>query len=317
MAGEARVIEWSHDPTDSRVGMACAYVTAGVFGGLVLFVVSMFVLAVAFAVAGGNLFALGFVVLLTLVGGPVSLLYLWPLLRHPKQRPSVPDWLAEFRPQWVLLTSLFGALAIVLSTPSGFFFAPIAVGFASMVGLALFTGEGEIETDTRTVRHGYSTEIELDGLTGVKRFCVAGIVLSWLSFPHGQPPRLLVLPSETDRAARPVFKEAAAQPAEARNPNRTVQATLVALTLAFFSVPVILAVSGSVTTEGAAIVGYVAVFFGIVFTGAAVYGTSRRATEPDSSAHRTHPCPRLAGGSRRGCRRDVRNISACCRRCAA
>lgn len=273
MAGEAGVIEWSHDPTDSRVGMACAYVTAGIFGGLVLFAVSMFALAVAFAVAGGNLFAVGFVVLLALVGGPASLLYLWPLLRHPEQRPSAPDWLAEFRPRWVLLASLFGVLAIVLFTPSGFFFAPIVVGFVSMVGLALFTGEGEIDTETRTVRRGYGTEIELDGLAGVKRLRVAGRVLSWLSFPRGRPPRLLVLPSETDRAARPIFKAAAAQPAETSDPNRTVQAALLALTLAFFSVPVILTVSDSVTTEGTAIVGYVAVLFGIIFTGAAVYGT--------------------------------------------
>jgi hypothetical protein len=273
MASEAGVIEWSHDPTDSRVGMACAYVTVGIFVGLVLFAVSMFALAVAFAVAGGNLLALAFVVLLALVGGPFSLLYLWPLLRHPEQRPPTPDWLAEFRLRWVLLASLFGALAIALFTPPGFFFAPIVIGFVSMVGLALFTGEGEIDTETRTVRHGYSTEIELDGLTGVRRFRVAGIVLSWLSFPRGRPPRLLVLPAETDRAARPVFEAAVAQPTEARSPNRTVQAALAALTLAFFSVPVILTVSGSVTAEGAAIVGYVAVFFGIVFIGAAVYGT--------------------------------------------
>ena len=116
-------------------------------------------------------------------------------------------------------------------------------------------------------------EIELDGLTGMKRFRVAGIVLSWLSFPRGQPPRLLVLPSATYRAAQPVFEEAAAQPTETRNPNRTVQAALVALALVFFSVPVILTVSGSVMMEGTAIVGYVAMFFGIIFIGAAAYGT--------------------------------------------
>ena len=273
MTGGSGVIEWSHDPTDSRVGMACAYVTAGIFGGLGLFVVSIFVLGVAFAVVGGNLFVVGFVVLLALVGGPVSLLYLWPLLRHPGQRPATPDWLADFRPRWILLTSLFGALSIALFTPPGFFFAPIVIGFMSMVGLTLFTGEGEIDTETRTVRHGYSTEIELDGLTGIKRFRVAGIVLCWLSFPRGRAPRLLVLPSATDRAAQPVFEEAAAQPTETRNPNRTVQAALVALALVFFSVPVILTVSGSVMMEGTAIVGYVAMFFGIIFIGAAAYGT--------------------------------------------
>jgi hypothetical protein len=276
MAGEAGVIGWSHDPTDSRVGMALAYVTAGVFGGLVLFAVSMFALAVAFAVAGGNFLIVGLIVLLALVGGPFSLLYLWPLLRHSEQRPAAPDWLAAFRPRWILLASLFGGLAIVLFLPSGFFFVPIVGGFMSMFGLGLFTSEGEIDTETRTLRYGYNIEIELDGLTDVKRFQIAGLALLWLSFPRGRIPRLLVLPSETERIARPIFAEAAAQPAETHDPNRAVQATLVALALVFFSVPVVLVVSGWTTTDEAAILGYVAVmmgFFGTVFIGAAAYGT--------------------------------------------
>jgi hypothetical protein len=274
MASEPAVIEWSRDPTDSRLLLALGYVPLGVAGGLVFFVVSMLLFAAAVAVAGGNLFAIGLIALLTLVGGPFSLLYLWPLIRHPEQRPPFPDWVGELRPRWVVLASLVGALAIALSIQSEFgLYSVVAVGFMPLLVIGLFSSEGAIDTETRTLRYGDSKEIELDGLTGVKRLHVGETTLLWLSFPRGRSPRLLVLPAETDRAARPVFEAAAAQPTEANDPNRTVQATLVALAVVFLGVPAILVVSGSVTTEGVAIVGYVAAFFGILFVGAAAYGT--------------------------------------------
>lgn len=274
MAGEPVVIEWSHGPTDSRLLLTLGYVPLGVAGGLVIFVVSMLLFAAAAAVAGGNFFAVGLIVLLALVGGPFSLLYLWSLIRHPEQRPPFPDWVGALRLRWVVLASLFGALAIALFIQWGLGFHPVvAVGFVPLLVIGLFGSDGEIDTETRTLRYGDSNEIELDGLTGVKRLHVGETTLLWLSFPRGRSPRLVVLPSGTDRAARPVFAAAAAQPTESHDPNRTVQAALVVLAVVFLSVPVILTVSGSVTTEGTAIAGYVAVFFGIVFIGAAAYGT--------------------------------------------
>lgn len=227
------------------------------------------------AVVRGNSVVVGLFVLLALVGGPMSLLYLWPLIHDPDQRPSFVKWPVELRSRWTVVASLLGALALVLSVPSGVGLPLVFLGglTVSILILGIFTTDGEIDPEARTIRSG-ENEIDLDGMVGIKHFRVRGVVLCWLSFPRGRSPQLIVLPSGILRDARTVFDDATVKTVDSRDPNRTVQVALLAFSLLFFAIAFFVLFLGPETADESAVLVYAAVllgFFGVVFAGVAVY----------------------------------------------
>lgn len=240
-------VEWRRKLGDSRTARLCAYAALASFTGLPLLFGVVFVVALPAIVAAlvGNPPMAVLVALLALVGGPVSLLYLWPLLTDPDQRrPIVGNtWLHELSTAGIAIAALVGAVVHVLVFLL-FPYAPILVvlggGLTSTTGTWFLLTEGRIDPDERTLsispshvdRPSRGRTVDMDTWTGLSRYSVGPIVLLRPTYARGirgRAPRLIPVPVRVARDAAPVFEAALATPAPEpdRAPNPVVAATLV------------------------------------------------------------------------------------------
>ena len=229
-------VSWSHGPADSAVARLFCYLQVAVLGGMALVFAGAFAGLYALTILSGNYRLLALLVLLTLVGGPVSLLYLLPLITDPDQRPPMPEEWREFRHLNVVGTvvaAVLGAVVIVAAFAAGpplLWAAFLVIPFVAFAGRAL-ASDGAFDPQAGTLAYADS-EIDLDDVTGVKRTDVTDYAVVRLSHDAGLgTPGLLVLPRTAADAVVPALERAAESADPAESGSLALTATLVALGL--------------------------------------------------------------------------------------
>lgn len=153
-------VDWGSEPARSPVRTFALYAVAGLLGGFLLAITVAGLYLSSRAITAGRYDMPALIALLALVGGPLSLLYLWPMLTDPEQRPplGITDW--QPRTSWLGLSIVLGAGFAVATTVlvDGGHLLVFAVWFV-FVFIVSFTGtSGRIDPDTDT--------ISVDGRTG-------------------------------------------------------------------------------------------------------------------------------------------------------
>lgn len=177
------VVTWRYDhTTESWLRWALLAGATAVFG-VSVGVAVMAASALLVTLVGGSLEVRLLVVVLALVGGPFSLLYLAPILRDPDQRP-------RFRPadQEPLLSNRTKLLAGLVGAPllgGSLLLAPLlAAGLlvaglvAGLVGIICST-RGTLEPESATL-DGQYREWDLDSVRGYRTVAVGPLTIVWL-----------------------------------------------------------------------------------------------------------------------------------------
>ena len=260
-------VSWRYDTTTERwlywlllAGAAAVY---GVLG--VVFAGAAIALLLAL-VSGSTEFRL-LVVVLVLVGGPFSLLYLLPMLRDPAQRPTFyPDGAERrFRTRERVAVGVVGALVLA---GSAWVDPRLAIGLflggacAGLLALTCST-RGCIDPGTATAETG-SREWDLSRVTGytTRRAGPLAVVSLGAAGPgsFGTVPSRIVVPTDAlddvtaalDAVVADVGDEAG------RDPNPAVRAVAVAFALLF-------AGGGAAAAVFVGTVGWYAAAIGLLF----------------------------------------------------
>lgn len=189
-----------------------------------------------------------FIVLLFLIGGPFSLLYLWPLLTDSDQRPALTafTW-EEGTIPWTkrsFLLALLGGTGLLagllaVNMPFDIIFAIIVMALCSPVVVTLFTSIGAIE-DAHLKCNGH--RVPLHQITRVRSVQVGNAVIYWLSFARGTgilAPRLLTVPVETSAHVQTALTEGTTLTPERSQSNRLVQVIVSVMGLLFIAVAIV------------------------------------------------------------------------------
>ncbi|KYH26552.1 hypothetical protein HAPAU_16510 [Halalkalicoccus paucihalophilus] len=241
-------VEWRTDAASSRGLRALVYVVVGLFGGGMLLVfcgVAFFGVSLAL---GGEYTYLAYVALLALIGGPLSLLYLLPMLTDRDQRPPLAALIADeaiaeryaaaFTRRRLLGAVIGGALVILVAlslNPRALFV--LVVGALFLLPLASgVVSWGQVNPEERTLTHRYRT-ISLPRVDRLRRVDVGGVSLCWLSYRPGAgdvtSPRLLAASPEAADATERVLATVDTETGEEYEPDRAVQLALGFLALCF------------------------------------------------------------------------------------
>jgi len=92
MTDHSDAVTWSRSASASTLGRLCQYLQVGFFGGMTLLVVALGAAGLALSAVNGAYGRLALFVLLLLIGGPFSLLYLLPLVDDETVRSSIRTW---------------------------------------------------------------------------------------------------------------------------------------------------------------------------------------------------------------------------------
>lgn len=251
-------IEWRRGLADSPAGRLFGYAFLGSLTGLGLLIGLLLLLLVPVMIGGlpENLPDLALVLVFVLVGGPLSLLALWPLLTDPDQRrPIVANtWLDELSTRGILVAAVAGAgvhLLMFVVFPISPLIVVVLGGLAGSTGTWILLTEGYVDPDERTLyvrpshadRDSRGTTIDLDTWTGLARYRLGPVVLlrpTYAPGVRGKNPRLVPVPAPVAEAATPIFERALATsaPTPGRPPNPVVAATLVLFGLGAIAVGV-------------------------------------------------------------------------------
>ncbi|ADJ14710.1 hypothetical protein [Halalkalicoccus jeotgali] len=240
-------VEWRIDAASSWGLRALVYVVVGLWGGGALLVaVGTTFLGVSMGL-GGEYGFLAFLGLLALIGGPLSVLYLLPILTDREQRPPLAALFADervaerytaaFTRGRLFAAVLGGALAILAALsvdPRALFVLVVGTLLLIPLGSGVVSW-GRIDPEEGTLTHRYRT-ISLSRVERVRRVDVGGVSLCWLSYRPGAAdvtsPRFLATSPE---AADAIERALAAIPDidDEYEPDRAVQAALAVLALCF------------------------------------------------------------------------------------
>ncbi|WP_254762696.1 hypothetical protein [Natrinema marinum] len=224
MTSQSDVITWTRRASESTLGRCCQYLQVGFIGGMVLLVVALGVATLVLSAANGAYEQLAILVLVLLIGGPFSLLYVLPLLDDDTARSSVGTWLDRtgydrLRPLPAAVSVLAGAIVIVGSVavaPMAPFVLFLAVVFGTSLGMQPLTSHGEIDPAAGTVRvDGRSFDLEeLAAVRGYRLPAVEAVVLR-LSYAtktrRVTAPGYVTLPRDVYEEARPLLEAAASE----------------------------------------------------------------------------------------------------------
>jgi fatty acid desaturase len=262
-------VSWRYDTTTERwlywlllAGTAAVY---GVFS----VVLAGAAVALFLALVGGSTGLRLLVVVLALVGGPFSLLYLLPMLRDPAQRPTFyPDGVERrLHTRERVGAGVVGALVLA---GSAWVDPRLAVGLflggacAGVLVLACST-RGRIDPETATAESG-PREWDLSRVTGytVRRIGPLAVVSLEASGPgsFGTVPSRVVVPTtaldDVSAALDAVVAEVGERDEEGRDPNPAVRAVAAAFALLF-------AGGGAAAAVFVGTVGWYAAAVGLLF----------------------------------------------------
>ena len=198
-------ITWRYDTGSSKILRGIAHGFVAGIGGLLGFAFAVVLLTLPENLPKLEFETILLVVLLFLVGGPFSLLYLWPMISDPDQRPnataftskdgSIP-WTKRSATVTALLgTVILGGLLLVDATPN-LVFSLIVVSIFSPVVVSLFTTVGTI-SDNRLVCNGNG--VQLKQIKGMYSLQIGSAVVVWLTYTSGSGllvPRFITIPAE-------------------------------------------------------------------------------------------------------------------------
>jgi len=245
----SRTLEWRYDAMSSRALWLAAHGFIVGLGGPSVLIAGVLLVSLPELLPQLGTAMVLLVALLSLVGGPFSLLYLWPMLTDPGQRPATAALLAESgtRP-WtkrsvvaaVLVGSLLSGGAVAAGVPFSVLCALVALALVSPVVVALFTTVGSV-TDDRLTCNG--TAVPLRQVTGVRSVQLGATAVWWVSYARGTglfAPRLLTVPTETATAVRTAVERGGEprQPDRAK-PSRPVRGILGTTALLFVGVGIV------------------------------------------------------------------------------
>lgn len=153
----AEPVRWTIGPHNSWLSRVATYAPYGIGGGLGLIVVlSLAIFTLAGAVTGSTL---ALVAVIALVGGPVSLLYCWLLVRYGTNGSK---WLAQYAAtdrltkRGLVVATVVGAVLIMVSiaTVPQLTVALFVLALLSMVFLGPLTATVTLEADERRLHLG-------------------------------------------------------------------------------------------------------------------------------------------------------------------
>ncbi|SIR22030.1 hypothetical protein SAMN05421858_1879 [Haladaptatus litoreus] len=230
-------IRWSLDPTDSRLALVCLHGAYGIIGGVTLIVLLGIALVGVTTVLSGQFEILALALLLGLIGGPFSLLYLLPLVTESNQ-PVFLGFAEHLRPLPLVGSSIISAVALIgtVFVVSWLLLLFPAFYGAMLVVVRTFESSGELDPVRRVLtidgtNFRPARELTFDDYDGFRRFELAGMTVfrlsseaqrlsnkQWLTVPASVAP-------DVERVMEDgIGHEPTSQPTEV---NRTVQATLV------------------------------------------------------------------------------------------
>jgi hypothetical protein len=181
-------VNWAVSPADLSLLSPFRYLVPFVVGA---YVGSLMAFGIALApalVARPPLLAL--VVLLALVGGPVSLLYLWPMIHDPAQRPDLESvgWLSTLRRGPSLVAALLGALLVPLAFLTVGWVAPyglvVALLFLPLLLLGFVDVEGSIDPVAGTLTVNRRT-VETHRIAGLSTRRIGSLAVIRLRYEPG------------------------------------------------------------------------------------------------------------------------------------
>lgn len=254
--GDPDAIAWSIAPTDTPTGRLAVYALVAGTAGFATLAVTLLAVALAVVAVTGDAATLA-VLLLTLLGGPISLLYLAPRLFDADERPGLPGALGRI--DWRDLDApatggsvTVGALAVGLLFLQRPLFAFVAVGVALVAatfGVHLTAPEGRVDPADGTLTV-YGTTHELESLVDLRTHPFGDLVLVRPRFvpePGGRDaPWLVTVPRSAYDRVEPALRRGldadVDRPATQRPGERIAFATFglaalaVAAAIAFFAV---------------------------------------------------------------------------------
>jgi len=241
----ASEVEWRYDTHSSRVLRLIAHSFIAGVGGSMLLAVGLVLVSLPEILPILGTGSLLLVALLLLVGGPFSLLYLWPMLTDADQRPRVTafTW-DDARIPWTkrsfVVAVLGGALLLVglatASVPFDAIFVLVVGTLFSPILVSLFSTEGSIQDD-RLVCNG--TSVPLQQVTGVRSLIVGNAVVYWISYARGTGflvPRLVTVPVRVSNAVRSALDRGGSLDPEQSEPERVVQLVVGGMGMLFLGV---------------------------------------------------------------------------------
>lgn len=269
-------LEWRYDATTSRPLWVLAHAPVAALGGVFAWALGgILVVGIAGFVTGGtDLRTVLLGGLLILVGGPLSLLYLWPMLTDADQRPRIEavasDEMPFTRRSTAAATAVgvaaFGALAAAgVPSPTLEVFVFLSAGL--VVPVAVLSTHGHIE-DGRL--RNYGGAVDLSSVRAVRTLRVGDVGLAWVSYVRGTgllAPRLLTIPAADRRTVLSALRAHETTPVET-DTGPIVRTILVATGLAFLGAAALafVAVDRGLYLRGylSGIVGAIGVLFWVV-----------------------------------------------------
>lgn len=259
--------EWSYDASTTRSLRIVSHLPAAGVGGALLLAGSVALVGVATDPSVLRSPFVLLVVALVLVGGPMSLLYLWPMLADSDQRPSASEFAGgggfPFSVRSVGVAAVSGALAILalvaVDVPFDVVYGVVVGCLLSPVLVAAATTEGELNDGRLTINR---REVPLERVTGMRSIRGRGLVVLWISYTRRSGlfmPRLAVIPANADIGAILAALEVGirADP-EIEPPDRAVQAVAIGMGVLFLASGVL----ASVAIDEPAVGLYVATVIG-------------------------------------------------------
>lgn len=195
----ASTVEWDADRSPSHVRTFARYAVAGLFGGFLIAITIAAAAVAVRAIMAGRYDVPALIALLALVGGPLSLLYLWPMITDPEQRPALamPEW--RPRPKLLAASIIIGAVFTVGTSllVDGGHLLVLAVWFILLFIVSFTRTSGRIDpgTDTLSVERRTGTLSAISSVRRVDLWSWTVFLLTYTPAP-ASAPRLVVVPRE-------------------------------------------------------------------------------------------------------------------------
>jgi len=228
------VVSWDYDASTSRTLRLLAHLPPAAIGGAALLAVGIagrFVVSNPTALLSPSAL---FLALLVLVGGPGSLLYLWPMLTDPDQRPSAAEFSGAegipFSLRSVAAAAVCGAVGIAgafaVGLPFGTVYRAVVAAVFAPILVAAATTRGRLEGGELTVN---GREVPRARVASVRWVAVGGQRIAWVGYARGSGvflPRLLVVPGDAWGAVRSALESGGDAEPKPRDPAVRIAAAL-------------------------------------------------------------------------------------------